>query len=160
MSIANLNTQTPSYDQVKPGQVPKQPGTSATDLKTNPPPVRATNLPATSDLHRMTLTEKAAAALGVDPATVHDASVATSALLLGTAGVAWLLSYASPQLRLGLLQNMTKSGPRGGLNAVPFMTTDRAGWTAETRSALCVIALLHPCDPTRSGLGGTVVEAP
>jgi len=137
-TAVNLDTRTPGYDQVKPELVPKQPGTSAADLKTSVPaikattglkttvpPSRATDVPPTSDLRKRTWTEAAAAALGVDPSTVHDASVATSALLLGTAGLAWLASHASPQLRLGLLQGMTRGLPKGGLNAVPFMTPDR-----------------------------------
>jgi hypothetical protein len=105
-------------------RVPGLPGTTETRLGDNgvlhaqaTPSQKATSaIPANSDLRKLTLTEKAAFALGVDPSTI-DHSIATSAVLLGGAGVLWLLSYVSPQLRLALMQ--------GGLKAMPLMTTSR-----------------------------------
>jgi hypothetical protein len=99
---------------------PSLPGTSVTDLETNPPPVSATDLSANSAPRRPTLTEKAAFALGVDPSTIDD-SITNSAALLGMAGVLWVFSSLSPQVRLALLQGTGK----GGLKGVPFMTTSR-----------------------------------
>jgi len=51
------------------------PGTSATDLETNPPPVREADLPS-SALHRMTLIERLVDTLGLDPRIVAVATTA------------------------------------------------------------------------------------
>ena len=129
-----FDTKIPGYSQVKDKQVHKLPGTSIADLRTNVPAIkattdlkttvpssRATDVPPASALHRMNLTEQAAFALGVDPATVANAGTVGSVVLVGGAGLLWLLSYAYPQLRLALAQGTLK----GGLNAVPLLPAPR-----------------------------------
>jgi hypothetical protein len=129
-----LDTKLPGSRQVKDKQVHELPGTSTadlrtnvpatkatTDLKTTVPPSRTTDVPPASALHQMTLTEQAAFALGVDPATVANAGTISSVLLVGGAGLLWVLSSVSPQLRLALAQGTLK----GGLNAVPLLPAPR-----------------------------------
>jgi hypothetical protein len=151
MSMVDLDTQPPGYGQVKPGQVHQLPGTSASRQLTGLPGISATKVPglpgtsamqlddgvlhaqaipqqqapgvnpATSDLRRLNLTEKAAVVLGVDPSTVARVGTVGSVVLVSGAGLLWALSYLFPQMRLAL----TQGGLKGGLKGVPLVTTPR-----------------------------------
>jgi hypothetical protein len=90
VSVDLGEAQLPGSSPVKRGQVPEQlPGTSAADLRTNVPaikattnlkttvpPSRATDLPPPSELYRMTLIERLVDTLGLDPRIVAVATTA------------------------------------------------------------------------------------
>jgi hypothetical protein len=130
-----LDTQTPGFGRVKRGLVPGQlPGTSAadlrtdvpaikatTDLNTTLPPFKTTNVPPASDLRTPSLMLWAAHTLGVDPASVEHAGTVTAVALVGGAALAVGLSVLFPQARLAVAPGTLN----GGLTVVPFMTADR-----------------------------------
>jgi hypothetical protein len=122
------DTQLPGYGQVTSDQLSKLPGFTAGARDSGVLQARATSeqraasaIPADSDLRKLTLTQKAAVVLGVEPSTVANAGIATSVVLVGGAFVWAALSARFSQLRLAWAQDTRN----GGRNAVPLMTPSR-----------------------------------